>query len=120
LLHDIEPASEPDIDLVTASQHESPNTPPIEPHIEFVPTQILDPVPELRRSTRNSHPPSHLADYICNLSTSSPESTSSGILHPLSDYHSHVNLSKSLSTFAMSIVTDIEPRDFKEARQHQC
>jgi hypothetical protein len=120
LPRDNEPASEPDIDPVPASPNESSNNAPTEPINESASTQTNEPVPDLRRSTSISHPPSHLADYICNLSTSTPESTSSGILYPLSDYYSHANLSKSLSRFAMSVVSTVEPRDYKEAIQHQC
>jgi hypothetical protein len=50
-----------------------------------------------RRSTRPthlpSHLPSHLSDYICNLPAVSNQSSSSGILYPISQYHSCANSS---------------------------
>jgi hypothetical protein len=46
-----------------------------------------------RRSTRSTHLPSHLSDYICNLSAVSNQSSSSGILYPISQYHSCANSS---------------------------
>ncbi|MCH82043.1 retrovirus-related pol polyprotein from transposon TNT 1-94, partial [Trifolium medium] len=71
-------------------------------------------LPTLRNSTRPSIKPKHLSDYLCNLSQGSSESSPSGLLYPIADYHSYANVSDSLSKFAMSIVTDIEPKSYKE------
>ncbi|MCH81055.1 retrovirus-related Pol polyprotein from transposon TNT 1-94 [Trifolium medium] len=74
----------------------------------------------LRKSTRHTTRPAHLADYVCNLSSSSSPPTSSGIFYPISDFHSYSNISKSLEHYAMSLVNDTEPKDYKEACKHQC
>jgi hypothetical protein len=73
-----------------------------------------------RKSTRVSVKPKHLADFLCNLSYSSPDPSSTGIPYPITDYHSYANVSKSLSDFSQAIVTDTEPRSYKEASQVQC
>jgi hypothetical protein len=85
-----------------------------------IPEPTLEPTVEPRKSTRTSKPPKHLSDYVCNLSSRPLESSSSGTLYPLTDYHSYANLSNSLSKFAMSVTSDVEPKSYKEASQHQC
>jgi hypothetical protein len=77
-------------------------------------------IPTTRKSTRPSKPPSHLLDYVCNLTSISPEASSPGILYPLTNYHSYKNLSASLSKYAISVTLDIEPNSYKEASQHKC
>jgi hypothetical protein len=57
---------------------------------------------------------------VCNLSQGSSQSTSSGILYPLSDFHSFSKVSKIFEKYALSITATVEPRDFKQASQHQC
>jgi hypothetical protein len=76
--------------------------------------------PPHRKSTRISTKPVHLSDYLCNQSSSSLVSSSSGILYPISDYHSYSNLSKSHGNFSMSVDAQTEPKDYKEASKHQC
>ncbi|MCI13559.1 retrovirus-related pol polyprotein from transposon TNT 1-94, partial [Trifolium medium] len=85
-----------------------------------VPTHNSHPTPSLRRSTRQSNKPSHLSDYVCNLSASSSTPTSSGTFYPLSAFHSYSNLSNNFEKYAMSITATVEPRDYKQASQHQC
>ncbi|GAU43894.1 hypothetical protein TSUD_399420 [Trifolium subterraneum] len=63
----------------------------------------------LRRSTRTKSFPSHLSDYVCNLSTDVTKSSSSGILYPISHFHSYANLSASHNKFALPVTNDVEP-----------
>jgi hypothetical protein len=74
----------------------------------------------LRRSTRETHLPSHLSDYICNLPAASNQSSSSGILYPISQYHSCANLSVNHRKFALSLTADDEPVSYQQASQHDC
>jgi hypothetical protein len=83
------------------------------------PTNTIEPV-QLRRSTRISHRPSHLSDYIYNLPSGSSGSSSAGITYPISNFHSYSNVSTALEKFAMSIVACTEPKNYQEASQHKC
>jgi hypothetical protein len=93
----------------------SPIDIPAEPQQSSLP---LSPAP--RRSTKVSCPPIHLSDYLCNLSQNSPSHSSTGILYPISDYHSYANISESLRQFSHSLVTDVEPKNYKEASNIPC
>jgi hypothetical protein len=78
---------------------------------------------ETRKSTRIHNPPGYLSDYLCSHSNSithESSSSGSGILYPLSDYHSYSNVSKSLSKFSKSIVETTEPKSYQEAVKHHC
>ncbi|PNX79156.1 retrovirus-related Pol polyprotein from transposon TNT 1-94 [Trifolium pratense] len=77
-------------------------------------------IPTLRRSNRPSIKPSHVSDYLCNLSNSSCASTSPGTLYPISAFHSYSNISSNFEHYAMSITATIEPTDYKQASQRQC
>jgi hypothetical protein len=92
---------EPSHDLTDDTNNTIPQAPS---DITHPPTQTI------RKSTRVSVKPKHLADFLCNLSQSSPEPSSTGILYPITDYHSYANISKSLSEFSQAIVTDTEPK----------
>ncbi|MCI09861.1 retrovirus-related pol polyprotein from transposon TNT 1-94, partial [Trifolium medium] len=112
----------PDNTTDTVEAQLKPNTNQILPPAEAQPAPNHNQTPHLalRRSTRQITKPTHLSDYLCNHSSSSPKSSSSGTLYPLADYHSYANVSKSLATFAMSITTDVEPKDYKAASQLPC
>ncbi|CAJ2648060.1 unnamed protein product [Trifolium pratense] len=74
----------------------------------------------LRRSTRTLTKPSHLSDYVCNLSVDSVQPSSTGTPYPISHYHSCANLSVDHSKFALSLTADEEPASYNEASKHDC
>ncbi|PNX70440.1 retrovirus-related Pol polyprotein from transposon TNT 1-94, partial [Trifolium pratense] len=74
----------------------------------------------LRRSTRTITKPSHLSDYVCNLSVDSVQPSSTGTPYPISHYHSCANLSVDHSKFALSLSADEEPASYNEASKHDC
>lgn len=74
----------------------------------------------LRKSTRNTHKPQHLTNYICNLSKESVDPKSSGILYPINHFHSLSNLSASHGSFSLSVTGASEPNNYKEASTHEC
>ena len=63
----------------------------------------------LRKSTRTIQKPTHLSDYVCNLSKESDDSSSSGILYPITHFHSLNNLSPSHQKFALAVTNAFEP-----------
>jgi len=71
--------------------------------------------PVLSKSTRNSNPPVHLQDYVCNLSH-----TSSAVSYPISDYISYTNILPSHCVFALSISSHTEPTTYAEASKFTC
>ncbi|PNX75793.1 retrovirus-related Pol polyprotein from transposon TNT 1-94 [Trifolium pratense] len=94
--------------------------PPHTPATTDALNQLHSPSPILRRSTRQTTKPAHLSDYLCNLSNSSSASSSTGILYPISDFHSYSNISKTHGRYAMSIIAHSEPSSYKEASKFQC
>jgi len=78
-----------------------------------------DPSP-LRKSTRTIQKPTHLPDYVCNLSKESIDSSSSGILYPITHFHSLNNLSPSHQKFALAVTNASEPTSYNEASKHEC
>jgi hypothetical protein len=66
-----------------------------------------------RRSTRIKQTPLHLMDYQCNAITHKTP-------YPISSFISHNNLSKSYSTFCLSLLADTEPTTYAEASKHEC
>ncbi|PNX97526.1 hypothetical protein L195_g020756, partial [Trifolium pratense] len=81
-----------------------------------------DPMPNndhLRRSARPTHRPTHLFDYVCNLSTGSVLPSSPGISYPISHFHSCANLSASHSKFALSLTIDDEPVSYHQASMQE-
>jgi hypothetical protein len=73
-----------------------------------------------RKSIRVTHRPSHLSDYVCNLSAATDQPSSIGILYPISHYHSCANLYVDHSKFALSLTADEEPTSYQQASQHDC
>lgn len=77
------------------------------------------PVPPIRTSSRVSHHPSYLQDYIWNsLVTLNPSST--GTSYPLSKLISHHKLSPTHSHYSLSLVSNTEPNTYDEAYKHEC
>ncbi|KAL2225453.1 UNVERIFIED_CONTAM: Retrovirus-related Pol polyprotein from transposon RE1 [Sesamum indicum] len=97
------PVIHPSIDLPTCTLAEPPNTPssfePSIPTSEIVPAAT----PSLRRSTRISHPPTWLNDFVCSTS------------HP-SSLHSHT---PAYMSFVASLSVLQEPVSFSEAVKHR-
>ncbi|KAK2390516.1 putative mitochondrial protein [Trifolium repens] len=73
-----------------------------------------------RKSSRVTHRPTHLSDYVCNLSAATNKPSSTGILYHISHYHSCSNLSVDHSKFALSLSADDEPASYQQASQHDC
>jgi hypothetical protein len=89
-----------DISSPTAITYDtSPQEPQIDP--DSSPNEAIDLVtttpaihPTSQRPIRDKHLPSYLSDYVCNQSSTSSVTTSSGSLYHISDYHSFAHLSK--------------------------
>ncbi|KAK2387257.1 putative mitochondrial protein [Trifolium repens] len=77
------------------------------------PSTIIPTAPSPRLSTRISHTPAYLKDYVCN-------SISKNVLYPISDYVSYTNLSPSHCTYACSLSTETEPKSYAEASKFKC
>ncbi|MCH79609.1 retrovirus-related Pol polyprotein from transposon TNT 1-94 [Trifolium medium] len=104
-----------DSQVPTSPAVSNPATPAtIEPTIS-----PIEPTQSTRKSSRISTKPKHLSDYICNLTSKTLESSSSGILYPISDFHSYSFISNTLRKFAMAIDTESEPTSYKIASQNQ-
>ncbi|CAN1140144.1 Retrovirus-related Pol polyprotein from transposon TNT 1-94 [Linum perenne] len=69
------------------------------------------PVQGLRRSTRTTHAPSYLHDYVTSLATTP---------HPISAFTSFQNLSASHKHFSLSVTAITEPQTFDEAVKEEC
>ncbi|CAJ2661961.1 unnamed protein product [Trifolium pratense] len=69
----------------------------------------------LVRPDRKKHKPSYLSDYVCSSSNTSTQSSSSGILYPISSFHSLDHLSSSHSVYTMSPTQHTEPKTYNEA-----
>lgn len=63
------------------------------------PIDVVEPVPDIKRSERVKTIPAKLQDYVCNSFTDQSTSSSSGSLYPLSNFTSSHNLSSSQSHF---------------------
>jgi hypothetical protein len=63
------------------------------------------------RPVRTKHEPNYLLDYLCNHSTASSES-SSGILYPISSYHTFNNLCHNHHAYTISITHTTEPKSY--------
>jgi len=57
---------------------------------------------------------------VCNLSKESVDSSSSGILYPITRFHSLNNLSPSHQKFALAVTNAFEPTSYNEASKHEC
>jgi hypothetical protein len=67
------------------------------------------------RPVRTKHAPTYLSDFVCNNSIASSESSSPGILYPISSYHSFTNLSSHHHAYTVSITHSTEPKSYSEA-----
>ncbi|CAJ2666097.1 unnamed protein product [Trifolium pratense] len=112
--------------LVTTQSHipnsnsspSSPSSPSSSPTPPPLPPDNNDIV--IRKSTRLRSQPSHLNDYVCNLSDAHSKSSSRGMLYPISHFHSCVYLPTSHSKFVLSVNNDIEPSTYKQASLQDC
>jgi len=110
------------------SEHVSPSpsppmssTPPTDNIIHPLQPSTTSPSPPLRVSSRTKKVPSYLQDYICpssNISSSHVNKVCSP--YPLSNFLSHTNLSNSQHIFALSLVSQIEPKSYVEAIRSDC
>lgn len=89
----------------------------IQPHSQTLPEP--DSL-SLRKSTRPIQKPTYLSDYVCNLSKESDNSSSSGILYPITHYHSLNSLSPSHQKFALAVTNAAEPTSYNEASKQEC
>jgi len=106
----------------------TPNTPTISPppiidpdppaHTSNPPTPPIS--PPIRKCSRTTHPPSHLKDYVCNISSSSFLSLSDIVKYPISQTLSYVNVSPSHCANDFSIASNNEPFTYVEASKHSC
>jgi hypothetical protein len=128
----------PDLDLPlpTTTDSPSPHTQPTvsdssEQHLQPDPISspdecpnILNPVFDLsatsQRPTRDKHLPSYLSDYVCNQSNTSPVSSTSGSLYPISHYHSFSHLSSLHHAYTVSLTHNTEPHSYSEACKYDC
>jgi len=77
--------------------------------------------PPLRVSSRTKKTPSYLQDYICPSSTISASYVNKTCSsYPLSNFISFANLSNSHHIFALSLVSQIEPKSYVEAIKSEC
>jgi hypothetical protein len=73
-----------------------------------------------QRPTRDKHLSSYLSDYVCNQSSTSPVSSPSGSLYPISHYHSFSHLSSLHHAYTVSLTHTTEPHSYSEACKHDC
>jgi hypothetical protein len=83
-------------------------------------TPIPDIPPTSQRPTRDKHLPSYLSDYVCNQSSTSSVTSSSGSLYPISNYHSFAHLSSLHHAYTVSLTHNTEPSSYSEACKHEC
>lgn len=74
----------------------------------------------LRKYAIIKHTPSHLNDYLCNLSLTPTESISSGIIYPISHYHSYANISHTHTKYLLSLTAENEHVTYNQAKTQEC
>jgi hypothetical protein len=99
------------------STNETPITNEPIPQSDSVTNTSNDPSP---RPVRTKNAPIYLSDYVCNHSTVSSESPSSGILYPISSYHTFSNLCPNHHAYTISITHTTEPKSYSEASKFEC
>lgn len=78
------------------------------------------PSPQLSKPIRTKHPPSYLADYVCDTSPApSSAAITQGTPYPIASFHSLAHLSHSHKAFSLSITQSTEPKTYKEACQSE-
>jgi len=89
--------------------------------IHPLPASTINSSPTLRVSSRTKKVPSYLQDYICppSIIFYSHVKKPSGS-YPLSNFISHAHLSDSHHTFALSLVSQIEPKSYVEVIKFDC
>jgi len=96
-------------------------TQPTDHTIHLLPSSTTNSSPTLRVSSRTKKVPSYLQDYICPPSTISASHVNKTCgSYPLSNFISHTNLSNSQHIFALSLVSQIEPKSYVEAIKFDC
>ncbi|CAN1164294.1 Retrovirus-related Pol polyprotein from transposon RE1 [Linum perenne] len=97
------------IEMLHDSDHEEDDQPFT--HTQSPTLTQPSPTPAPRRSTRNTRPPIHLADYITRNVTSQ---------YPITFHTTYDNLSKTHKHFAMTMTNITEPTTFDEAVKEEC
>ena len=109
--------------LSPSSSYSAPDITAPTHHLQPTDTITINPQlpsPPLRRSTRPHKPPSHLADYLCTLSSEQSSISSSRCSHPLQSVLSYSRISPSHQHYIMSLSSELEPASYQEATQHPC
>ena len=106
------------------SPSSSPPMTPIQPTDHTIhpsPSSTTNSSPTLRVSSRTKKVPSYLQDYTCPSSTISASHVNKTFSsYPLSNFISHTSLSNSQHIFALSLVSQIEPKSYVEAIKFDC
>jgi transposase InsO family protein len=108
-----------DIPVNTSSDTDASVSPPPTPIIPSPSPTPPPPIIPLRTSSRIRHTPSYLQDFVCSTlptNTNIPPTNN----YSLSKYLSYANLSHSHSSFALSLLHDIEPKTYAEASKFEC
>ncbi|CAJ2651582.1 unnamed protein product [Trifolium pratense] len=85
-------------------------SPSVSPHSD--PSTLSPPTV---RPARVKQRPTYLSDFVCNSSSDSLQSSSSGTLYPISSFHSLDHLSSSHSVYTLSLTQHTEPKTYNEA-----
>ncbi|GAU36130.1 hypothetical protein TSUD_292900 [Trifolium subterraneum] len=99
------------------SNHDNSSIPLQEPINQPPNHTIPDQQVPTHRPIRDKHAQFYLSDYVCNQSITSSTPSSSGILYPISSFHSFQHLSPVYHAFTTSITHNTEPKSYLEACQ---
>ncbi|GAU25332.1 hypothetical protein TSUD_375950 [Trifolium subterraneum] len=102
------------------SNHDNTSIPLQEPISQSPGHTTSDQHVSTHRPIRDKHAPSYLSDYVCNHSITSSNPSSSGILYPISSFHSFQHMSLVHHAFTTSITHNTEPKSYPEACKLEC
>jgi Reverse transcriptase (RNA-dependent DNA polymerase)/Integrase core domain len=126
-----ESITEPDSFINTPNPYQQTESLPDTNNINQISTSIPNhtnqtdsPAVELRRSTRNHHPPAYLIDFQCSqvqtsLSHPSQHSSLTGTRYPIANFVSYHKFSREYQAFLSSVTAGSEPKSYSEALMHQ-
>lgn len=79
-------------------------------------------LPPVIGSSRVRHPPSHLKDFVCDVSnqSSSPTNSTDFTSYPITDSLSYNKLSNQHLHFVLSLQTHTEPKSYAHASKFDC